>query len=192
MKCPKCNNQNLNKNMVKAKKIILDRCPKCKGIWFDANEIETLLGNKAETNLSVPSYAIQKKKMSCPKCSDFLYEFCYPGTMTLVDTCKSCRGTWLDNNELKEISTARSIKNKMVCPKCSTQQEKSESCTNCGVIFEKLRLNNQSKEAQTNKSNRKKDLDKVIDDESYAKDIPGIKGSLLRFINKAVEKLSDY
>ena len=188
MKCPKCKGRTLATGKVKSGKLELDRCPSCKGIWFDDGKLKQLLGYKAEKNLSIPDYAVQKTKILCPDCSVPLYEFCYPGTMILVDACKSCNGIWLDDREWKEISSARDVKNLTICPECHTKQIKSDSCTKCGVVFAKLRANTRPK----TKKEQKAELKETIEKESYTKDIPGLKGKLLRFIDGAIETLTDY
>ena len=191
MNCPKCKNVALQKNRVKSRNLELDRCPECKGLWFDENEFETLLGRKAHKELTVPAYAIEKHNESCPRCESILYEFCYPGTMTLVDVCKDCNGIWLDNNEWKEISAAKSSENQMYCPKCATRQIKSDSCIKCGIVFSKFAAMKETQSLQK-KPEKKPDINETFDRESYARNIPGFKGRLLRFIDRSIENLTNY
>lgn len=191
MQCPKCKDVSLKKGVVKSRGLELERCPQCKGLWFDNSKLESLLAHKAEKNLTVPGYALEKKDEQCPRCQQNLFEFCYPGTMTLVDVCKSCKGIWLDNNEWKEINTARSVENQMYCPKCATRQVKSESCIKCGVVFSKFAAMKESS-ASREKVEKTEGIKATFERESYAKNIPGIKGRLLRFIDRSIESLTDY
>jgi len=185
MECPKCDGGLLKPTVVKSKQIEIDRCQTCKGLWFDDKELINILGAKVEKNLSVPDFALLNSKIKCPKCLQGLYEFCYPGTVTLVDVCKNCHGVWLDNNEWKEIKSARNAQKQISCPRCSAKQPKSDSCINCGVVFAKL----------NSRKTKKLDEDDVLivrNRRSYAENIPGTKGRLLRFIDHSINKLTRY
>ena len=141
MKCPKCSKITLQTKQVKNTSTKLDCCPSCKGLWFDAGEIAVILNKKVKVNTEIPSFANLTDEVCCPKCHVKLYEFCYPGTMTLVDVCKTCNGLWLDNLEWKEIrEDLKTNNNLMTCPKCSREQKTSDSCAHCGVIIAKYHL----------------------------------------------------
>ena len=44
MKCPKCGDGNeVDLNVLKIEKVEVDRCPDCKGVWFDADELHAIL-----------------------------------------------------------------------------------------------------------------------------------------------------
>ena len=193
MYCPKCKDITLKTSVEKSKNITLDRCPSCQGIWFDDKELQGILGPRAEKILAIPASARRIDDILCPRCQTGLYEFVYPGTMTMVDACKTCNGIWLDNMEWKEIKTARAAGSQTTCPKCGTRQPKSDACINCGIVFVKYLpdagpddTDNQPFESATPAVkaviSRNKDLD----------DIPGVKGQLLRFIDNAIERLTDY
>lgn len=193
MQCPKCKDISLETSVQKSKNIALDRCPSCKGIWFDDKELHGILGERAEKDLVIPGSARLDENMQCPRCHAGLYEFCYPGTMTMVNACKSCNGIWLDNMEWKEINAARDPGNQTTCPKCATRQPKSDSCINCGIVFAKYQpdarpddTDNQPFEPATPA------VKPVISKNSGLDDVPGIKGTLLRFIDNTIETLTDY
>lgn len=181
MLCPRCKNVALTKGTVPGKALELERCPECKGIWFDDGELSNVLGNNAARYFTVPAYAAMSHTRSCPRCNHPLYEFCYPGTMSLVDACKHCKGIWLDNNELKHIATARDIKHTITCPKCHKRQPKSDICIDCGIVFAKYGAIH---DIPVKKKN-------IVGD-SYADNIPGIKGALLRFIDSSIDYLTSY
>ncbi len=185
MQCPKCVDTLLKTVVVKSKNIELDRCPDCMGFWFEDKELSAVLGARAKKNFSIPHFATLQPGAKCPHCHKGLYTFCYPGTMTLVDACKTCHGIWLDNNELKEIHAARNLKNRMHCPKCSTRQMKSDTCVSCGVVFAKFHA---AKEERLEKQH----VEAAKKQESYADDIPGVKGKLLRFIDSSIESLTGF
>jgi Zn-finger nucleic acid-binding protein len=106
MKCPKCITADLVRRRIRGKKLTLDYCPKCLGIWFDSGELEQIL-SEAIKKLSVPNNA-SKVSYLCPRCQRRLYEFYYPQTLVLIDMCQNCSGIWFDNKkEIEEIHLLR-------------------------------------------------------------------------------------
>lgn len=189
MQCPKCSGHTLIEKTTKVAGLLLDRCNNCQGIWFDRNELQELLSADNLSPLNIPEYAEVDAHSSCPRCQKPLYEFCYPGTITRVDACKQCRGIWLDNNEWKFINTALKQKLEFSCPKCHSWQQQSDQCVNCGVYFAKLKSPVPTRNA---KPVDKDCSEKHYQAQSYADDIPGAKGSMLRFIDRAINTLTDY
>ena len=137
MYCPKCKTTELKESPIQGLGVKLDRCPGCRGFWFEESELELLLGNKAVKPFGIPAFATRDANKPCPKCLAALYEFCYPGTNTRVDACNTCLGVWLDNEEWQSIGSARGAENEMACPKCGKQQPHSEQCVACGIFFKK-------------------------------------------------------
>ena len=104
MWCPKCKTRTL----VEVKTtggVPVDRCTRCKGVWFDAGELEDLLDAAAQY-LDVPrkSHLIDPP---CPRCGKAMRVFYYPGTYVSADICPDCRGLWFDAGELKEVKVVR-------------------------------------------------------------------------------------
>jgi Zn-finger nucleic acid-binding protein len=184
MKCPKCKNSDLRENKVKGHNTRVDLCPDCKGIWFDRNELESILKLSVKAK-KIPSRA-RKQPFDCPKCRKPLYAFSYPHTMVIVDMCPQCAGIWLDANEFKEInavySTAQKIAKKstnVTCPRCGHSQPDPNECTKCGIIFSKYK--------QTPSPEK---MARVRSAESQKSSPPdSIKGKLLGFIDKSMEVL---
>ena len=137
MQCPKCANSTLKTAKLRQRDLELDSCPSCRGVWFDTGELDSLLGKRASPDFEIPQHAISHAGTQCPKCAAALYEFCYPGTLTLVDACKRCGGVWLDSREWKEISDELDPANRMTCPKCSATQKKAGSCASCGFVLDR-------------------------------------------------------
>ena len=190
MMSPKCKNIVLKSGKTPAKQLVLEQCSQCKGMWFDKGELTTLLGSRAKKYFEIPKFSVKVPDAECPRCNVSLYEFCYPGTLTLVDGCKQCDGVWLDNREWKAISHARDDSKKISCPKCHARQSPAESCRKCGIIIAKYRateITNSTSQSATKKNLANND---VIEEQSYADDIPGIKGKLLRSIDSVVKDLS--
>ena len=74
MICPTCKG---NMIVVEHKKIELDYCPKCHGVWFDSGELELFLDSLNLENrdqfissiLSAPEAKTPEKKRRCPICA---------------------------------------------------------------------------------------------------------------------------
>jgi len=179
MQCPKCENTSLKGGKIASRNLHLDACPECKGMWFDAGELAQWLGERAEKDFQIPTFAATVPGSECPRCSVDLYEFCYPGTLTLVDACKQCEGIWLDSKEWKAIGHARDESNKINCPKCDTRQMPSDSCKECGIFFAKYNPDQMKQRAKARISEKK------AEDE-----ISGLKGYLLGMIEDTIYKLS--
>ncbi|MFE3846263.1 zf-TFIIB domain-containing protein, partial [Thermoplasmatota archaeon] len=82
--------------------IIIDVCPKCKGIWLDKGELGKLLKDKKLTNYLTKHIGTKSRSpMICPRCGN---------TMDIekaedieVDVCLTCNGVWLDEGELEKL-----------------------------------------------------------------------------------------
>lgn len=97
--------------------IEIDQCSECKGIWLDHKELETLQETFDIKNASdladLPSligqaYAMalanSKAELNCPKCNVLMerreHGYC---SQIMIDVCSSCRGIWLDRDELRGL-----------------------------------------------------------------------------------------
>ncbi len=70
----------------------------------------------------------------------------------------------------------------ITCPECGLDQPKSVMCQSCGIVFSKLESVKQELED--------KNIGKAeLKQSSYADDVSGIKGSLLRFVDKTLNQL---
>jgi Zn-finger nucleic acid-binding protein len=84
--------------------LVIDVCPKCKGIWLDKNELNKLLKDrKLSAYLTKHIGTKSRSPMVCPRCGM---------TMDIekaddidVDVCLSCGGVWLDQGELESLKT---------------------------------------------------------------------------------------
>lgn len=136
MRCPNCIDVSLKAMKVRKTNVSVNACETCKGVWFDASELNQVL-DVAKNNLKPPGNAKETQRI-CPRCPVPLKTFPYPQTLVQVDMCNNCSGLWLDPREFREIK----------------------------IIRENL-----------------KKKGKLAD---------GIKGSLLNFINSAIERLADF
>ena len=108
MRCPKCRESDLREARVKSTGVKVDSCPQCKGVWFDAAELEAVLSIAAK-ELMVPPTALKSAVLHCPRCSSALYRFPYPQTKVKIEVCKDCGGLWLDAGEFDEIKAERQV-----------------------------------------------------------------------------------
>jgi Zn-finger nucleic acid-binding protein len=106
MICPKCQVAKLTKRRAKGKDFAVEYCLKCKGVWFDRDELEEVMP-EAIKELEVPDDAQKDVECLCPKCNKALYAFYYPQTYVTIDMCKRCGGLWFDRSEFKEIRVVR-------------------------------------------------------------------------------------
>jgi Zn-finger nucleic acid-binding protein len=109
MQCPKCANRELAAATVRG--IEVDRCPHCRGIWFDVHELARLLAMAAgelkpiargDTNADADARAGH-----CPRDRSQMIRVCSARKHTVIlETCPACRGLWLDGGELAELLSA--------------------------------------------------------------------------------------
>jgi Zn-finger nucleic acid-binding protein len=92
-------------------RIELDYCTRCRGVWFDAGELELLLASAGlgsqESFLEsiIKSTATSsEKKRRCPICNIKMNKaFIDKESQTLVDVCSERHGIWFDGGELERL-----------------------------------------------------------------------------------------
>ena len=91
----------------------VDVCPECQGIWFDRNELSTIIGTKQD--LKVEPGRMKTTDYSCPRCAQPLMETPYTWDKTLlVNICAGCEGIYLDAGELEKATDAvQELQNKL-------------------------------------------------------------------------------
>ncbi len=111
MKCPKCNDINLEE--IKINGIRVDRCKNCGGLWFDRDELKIVRDHR-DRNLSWLDFDLWKDtdklmvsgRSDCPRDGKPLFKIKCKNTNVLVDICLDCQGIWLDKDELDKIISA--------------------------------------------------------------------------------------
>ena len=114
MNCPACHSALAKKRY---REIVLDVCPKCRGVWFDRRELsdfidlylqdhEDLPDSTIQLNKSVTSVAaVHEPRRPCPSCEEQLIKVNYAyDSNIIVDKCLSCNGVWVDRPELKQLA----------------------------------------------------------------------------------------
>jgi len=108
MRCPKCR---ADMEQINYEGTDIDRCTICKGIWFDAGEIEVLRDKQAATAIDTGDAKTGKlsntiDNYQCPRCSGAMVRVVDPKqTHIWYETCSSCHGSYLDAGELRDLST---------------------------------------------------------------------------------------
>ncbi len=109
MICPACHSSTI---VVEHKKIELDYCPKCQGIWFDAGELELLLAAAGiespkpllDTMLGSADAITSEKERKCPICRRKMKKANIDeGSKVIVDVCRSEHGIWFDGGEVGSL-----------------------------------------------------------------------------------------
>ena len=107
MICPACKN---NMIVVEYKRIELDFCPKCRGVWFDAGELELMLkssgldespaGNTRNLPPAVTTEAIRK----CPICRQGMSKNNIgKNPPVMIDVCRRGDGMFFDGGEVQQL-----------------------------------------------------------------------------------------
>jgi Zn-finger nucleic acid-binding protein len=98
--------------VVEHKKIELDYCPKCYGVWFDSGELELFLDSlNLESRdqffsnmLNAPEAKTPEKKRRCPICAQRMKKVLVGKKPNiLVDVCQRSDGLWFDGGEVGEL-----------------------------------------------------------------------------------------
>lgn len=109
--CPKCMIELKTKEIGKT---TVDECQKCKGIWFDEDELRKVK-DFTDSDLNWLDFEIWKHEdrfklkessVKCPNCKINTKAIDYGETSIEIDYCTSCKGVWLDKGEFKKIIDA--------------------------------------------------------------------------------------
>ena len=109
MICPTCKSPMI---VVEHKKIELDYCPECYGVWFDSGELELFLDSLKLENrdkflssiLNAPEAKIAERKRRCPICAQRMKKTVVGGKPgILIDVCRGSDGLWFDGGEIGEL-----------------------------------------------------------------------------------------
>lgn len=124
MKCPDCKSK---LQQVNCKGIIIDECIKCKGKWFDRDELRKAK-DRTDDDLrwldfdpfgeDAEQLSVAAEGKVCPKCSKKMLSLKYIDSKVIIDKCICCKGIWLDPGEFAKI--IRYLENK-VCAKTEAE-----------------------------------------------------------------------
>ncbi|MDP2919197.1 MAG: zf-TFIIB domain-containing protein [Dehalococcoidia bacterium] len=109
MICPACKKPMF---VVEYRKIELDYCGNCHGVWFDAGELEllvnTAVGDESkkvlETMLAQKDAPAREKRRRCPLCLHKMKKVdISQNEHVLIDTCVYGDGLWFDGGEVDHL-----------------------------------------------------------------------------------------
>ncbi|MHB8057346.1 MAG: zf-TFIIB domain-containing protein [Desulfuromonadaceae bacterium] len=113
--CPRCSISLRTIDLNLNGKFLIERCDECFGLFFDPNELETLLEATVSNVFTINKSRLDASKavtkageqgafyIKCPVCSKIMNRINF-GTNSgvIVDRCKE-HGVWLDGGELKHL-----------------------------------------------------------------------------------------
>jgi Zn-finger nucleic acid-binding protein len=109
MLCPACKRDMI---VIEYKKIELDYCANCRGVWFDAGELELILeqanlkpdGVAGKSIITLTEADTGEKKRRCPICrKNMRKEFIGGEPPILIDACPAGQGLWFDGGEVTAL-----------------------------------------------------------------------------------------
>ena len=108
MNCPKCT---ANMEQVRISGIEIDRCSRCKGIWFDSQEQSRVRHVRGSHKADIGHQAIgefynRSRDINCPRCDIPMEgEELKRGRLSIqIESCPSCHGTYFDAGEFRDFA----------------------------------------------------------------------------------------
>ena len=100
MICPRCKSTVI---VVETEGVEVDWCPDCSGVWFDAGELEVLLGHDRPIREIMPGGPAGEKEpgLRCPRCPERLTKVGLGSAV--LDLCPHEHGIWFDAGELESL-----------------------------------------------------------------------------------------
>lgn len=87
---------------VRGPDVIVDRCPKCEGVFLDKNELLRITGDaRLNAHLRDDTGYDSDSTLVCPHCGGIMDAEEAAGAV--VEVCLSCFGIWLDKGELDAL-----------------------------------------------------------------------------------------
>jgi Zn-finger nucleic acid-binding protein len=102
--CPQCNlklQAFYLKNADETQLLEIDGCRKCGGQWFDSGELERVVGKKLELQ-----WRDGQSHRLCARCRNPMKAWKTKAAGVELEKCESCRGIFLDANELSQLGAA--------------------------------------------------------------------------------------
>jgi Zn-finger nucleic acid-binding protein len=146
MICPNCRNQTI---VVEFRKIELDFCTNCEGVWFDGGELELLIEiakldrpyNMMQEILDSPEVSMLHKERKCPICGRGMAERGFGKPSVNIDICRFGDGIFFDGGELQEVLNR-------LAQQCKKGEDaRQETLCFLGDVF-KIKGENKEKEAK--------------------------------------------
>jgi uncharacterized protein len=106
MKCPKCQG---DFERITYKDIEVDRCFKCRGLWFDMLEKEDLLKLEGSESIDIGDEQVGEqygtmRHIDCPKCKSRMVPMVDKDQFHIkYESCTDCFGTFFDAGEFRDL-----------------------------------------------------------------------------------------
>lgn len=99
MKCPACK---VAMYVAEHHQIELDLCASCEGVWFDADELELLLGGDDACRLE--GAEVEEDDLRCPRCRKTMQKANIgPEGGVVIDVCPEGCGLWFEKGEVPAL-----------------------------------------------------------------------------------------
>jgi Zn-finger nucleic acid-binding protein len=106
--CPVCREQMI---IVEHARIELDYCVHCKGVWFDASELDLLFrslelapGHDVAGLMRMPKRPPPEAARKCPRCRKKMHKMMIgQAPEVMIDSCVKGHGLWFDGGELGQV-----------------------------------------------------------------------------------------
>lgn len=124
MNCISCKNIELNQ-VITENGVLIDICPKCKGIWLDKGEIY-LFSKDPKCLREEIEKALKNSKQSImvnPITNTNLVELTLFAGKLVIDYCPKTQGVWLDKGELERLSSVKETQLHLMVDKTFTQDK---------------------------------------------------------------------
>ena len=109
MKCADCSTE---LQVFKLKGIDIHECPKCRGKWFERDQL-MLAKNRTDEDLrwldfdpfgkDAEQLSMASAGKPCPCCFKVMQALTYAQSKIVIDKCQSCQGVWISHGELVKI-----------------------------------------------------------------------------------------
>ncbi|MGE0385309.1 MAG: zf-TFIIB domain-containing protein [Gammaproteobacteria bacterium] len=104
MQCPKCA---APMQPLSFASVEVDRCTGCKGLWFDATELEELEafdGSEVIDAGAPAAHGDEGRRTECPKCRTAMLRMVHPRQSHIwYESCPTCYGAFLDAGEFRDL-----------------------------------------------------------------------------------------
>lgn len=108
IECPKCHT---SMKQIDVEGVVVDRCQKCGGLWFDALEKDKLLSDRKAVDAidtdpsGIGRHLDAMTNIACPRDRSTLVRTSDPQQRHIhYESCTVCGGLFLDPGELKDLS----------------------------------------------------------------------------------------
>jgi Zn-finger nucleic acid-binding protein len=113
-RCPRCEAHLGTGALLEGARIEVEVCPRCRGIWFDAGELEEALAAARTEDARVDRGVLDRlaerhdsaepvRYLKCPVCGSLMNRSAYGlRSGVVVDFCRE-HGVWLDGGELERL-----------------------------------------------------------------------------------------